>query len=362
MGSPVNQNIPGGSNWVDFTSGGKLIASVKSTEAMGSTDVQAFINTAPVRTNSGQYYHDRNITIKPAIINLTDSASVRFYFLDSESERLINATGCSSCYKPSMAYQLGVSKYNDPDDFYEDGVVENDLVNAGWSFINVSKIKMVPFDKGYYWEFKVKDFCELWLNNGGFDNNQSLPLELISFTATKKNRDVLLEWKTASEFNIDRFEVQLAKGNEGYQQQQFTTIGSVNSQGNSSSQQYYSFTDVEANKSGARYYRLKIYEQDGSTSYSAVRPVVFNSDIQWLLFPNPSTGIFNLSYQVNLGETVNLKLYDTRGSLIKQYQSLGNGFIQKLVIDIHEPGYAPGLYYLEVIAGDRTQSFKLFKK
>src|SRR5204863_1661364 len=122
MAAPVTQNISGGTNWVDFTSGGKLIASVQSlTQSMGNTDVQAYINAGPVRNNSGQYYHDRNITIKPQAgsENLSDSASVRFYFLDSETEALVNATGCSGCTKPGSAYELGVSKYSDPDNNFE---------------------------------------------------------------------------------------------------------------------------------------------------------------------------------------------------------------------------------------------------
>ena len=65
-------------------------------------------------------------------------------------------------------------------------------------------MKKVPFDKGYYAEFKVKDFSEFWLNNGGFDKNQPLPVQLISFSARKKSgKDVLAEWTTASEFNVN---------------------------------------------------------------------------------------------------------------------------------------------------------------
>ena len=97
LASPVNQTIAGGTSWIDFTSGGKLVASIQpNNQNMGSTNVQAFINTGAVRHTSSQYYHDRNITIIPAN-SLADSAIVRFYFLDSETEALLNATGCSSC-------------------------------------------------------------------------------------------------------------------------------------------------------------------------------------------------------------------------------------------------------------------------
>jgi hypothetical protein len=360
----VNQPAVSGSGWIDFIESGtsKLIASINPNgQNLGSTDVQSYINTGSVRFNNGQYYHNRNITIKPTNVNLSDSATVRFYFLDTETEALINATGCTGCYKPSMAYELGVSKYSDTNDNLENGTLSDDNL-GNWLFINSAKTKKIPFDKGYYAEFKVKDFSEFWLNNGGFDNNQTLPLQLISFTAQKKSKDVLAQWKTASEFNVNRFELEVAIGNTGYQQNRFVKIGEITSRGNSVQEQEYNFTDIENNKSGVRYYRLKIIDKDGSFTYSAIRPVVFDEKIEWQVFPNPSSGTFNLSYQVSDGELLTIKLYDVHGKTVKQYSFAGSGFVQKITIDLHEPVFPSGLYLLEASAGGKKQSFRLVKQ
>jgi hypothetical protein len=362
-GNTINQPSVTGSNWIDFTDGGKLIASVNPNgENLGSTNARVYINTSAVRTNSGQYYHDRNITIKPTNRStVTDSATVRFYFLDTETETLINATGCPVCTKPSMAYELGVSKYNDADTSKENGTLADNF-SMNWLFINSAKTVKVPFDKGYYAEFKVKDFSEFWLNNGGLNNNQSLPVELINFTAKKVNRDVLVEWKTGSETNTDHFEIEIAKGNEEFQRNHFIKIGQISSSGNSTTEQHYSFTDIENNKSGIRYYRLKIIDHDGQFSYSVVRPVVFNDEITWQVYPNPSKGIFNLIYQVNQGETVDIKLYDMNGKLVQQTGLAANGFVQKHIIDLQQPKFAAGLYLLQVISGEKKQLFRLIKQ
>lgn len=363
MGAPVTQTINGGEGWVHFTESGKLVASVMSPVAMGSTDVQAYIHTGAVRTNSGQYYHNRNITIKPATVNLTDSATVRFYFTDTETEALIAATGCGGCYKPAMAYELGISKYSDPNDFYEDGVVENGQFPGGWSFIHNSKIRFVPFDVGYYAEYKVKDFSEFWLNNGGIDNNHPLPVQLLSFSVRKQTGDeVLAEWKTAQELDVNRYEVQLARGAEDLQSNRFTTIGQVNSLGNTASERQYSFTDRELNKTGVRYYRLKIVDNDGSYSYSPVRPVVFSQETDWRVFPNPSAGLFGLLLQAAADEAMHLRVYDAAGRLVQQQQRVATGFVQKLFIDLQDKHFAPGLYLLEVTAGDKRQSFRVLKQ
>jgi subtilisin family serine protease len=159
-----------GSEWVHFESEGKLIASIKPNgQNLGATDVQAFIHSGTVRNANRQYYHNRNITIKPQTTTLSDSVTVRMYFPDSESEALLSATGCSDCAKPASAYELGVSKYSDPDKSKENGDICDDSNVNNWSFIANNKLAVVPFQKGYYIEFKVKDFSEFWLHNGGAD-------------------------------------------------------------------------------------------------------------------------------------------------------------------------------------------------
>lgn len=367
MGAPVTQTINTGVNtWVDFLQGGQLVASVHpGGQAMGLTAVQAYINTGGVRNISNQYYHDRNITIQPdnSLLHLTDSVLVRFYFLDTETEALINATGCATCYKPAMAYELGVSKYSDPDNNNENGTLLDDNLGT-WTFINPGRTKMVPFDKGYYAEFKVNDFSEFWLNNGGFDNNHPLPVELTRFTARRKagSSDVLVEWTVASESNIDRYEVEVARGLADYQQNRFVKLGAVSSRGNSSTEQRYVYTDAEVNKTGVRYYRLRVVEMDGSTKYSPIRPVVFDEEIVWQVNPNPSNGVFHVLLQAEAGEVVKARVYDAGGKLVKGAELTADGFVQKMTIDLGGASLAPGLYLLDVQAGDKRRSFRLVKQ
>jgi len=154
----------------------------------------------------------------------------------------------------------------------------------------------------------------------------------------------------------------MAKGNTAYQQNQFIKIGEVKSQGNSDQQQHYSFSDVENNKSGIRYYRLKIFNNDGSFIYSIIRPIVFNEEIRWQLYPNPSTSIFHLSFQASEGETIYVRVYDGSGKIVYQHQSLSSGFVQKINIDLHDSRFTAGLYLLEATVNERKHSFKLIKQ
>jgi hypothetical protein len=174
--------------------------------------------------------------------------------------------------------------------------------------------------------------------------------------------DVLAQWTTASEQNLHHFELELAKGNDAYQQDRFVKMAEVPAAGNSTTLRQYSFTDIEAGKTGVRYYRLRMVDKDGRFSYSAVRPVVFTNDLKWQVFPNPSAGLFSLLVQANEGEAINARVYDITGKTVQQYTTMATGFVQKILVDLHAPGFSTGLYLLEVSSSDKKQSFRIMKQ
>lgn len=280
--------------------------------------------------------------------------------MDSETEDLINATGCGSCTKPDDVTELGVSKYSDTDDNVENGTIADNLTGT-YTFSSPDWNHKIPFDEGYYVEFKVRDFSEFWLNNGWFNRLTALPVDLLSFTARKHNgKDVLAEWVTATEQDLNRFEIEVARTNDDYLNRRFYKLGEVAGSGNSSTQKRYSFLDTEVGKTGARYYRLKIIDNDGTFVYSPIRPVIFSNETQWQVYPNPSKGVFNLVYQIDIGETIMIKLYDANGRVLKNSKVEGTGYIQKTLVNLDS--YSSGIYLLSVKAGDKEQSFRLVKQ
>jgi len=363
MASPVSQNITGGNNWVNFISGGKLIASVQpNNQNLGNTDVQAFINTAAVRNLNGQYYHNRNITVKPANEKLNDSVRIRIYFLDSESESLISATGCPACSKPLSAYDLGISKYSDSLNQFENGQLADDTL-GNWNFIASPQIIKVPFLNGYYFEGKIKDFSEFWLNDGGPGRVNALRAEFIAFRARKiPNDNVQLDWTMRSENNIVRYEIEVAKGIANFLVSQFAKIGEVSGAVNSIVPVSYSFTDAEAGKSGPRNYRLKVIYADGGYTYSEVQQVIFYNGITVQAYPNPSRGLFNLVYQLPSGQAFSLQIIDVTGKLIQQQHFIANGFLERQIVDFSSRIYPNGMYLLRFNMNDQQQVIRLVKQ
>ncbi|MBE9463164.1 S8 family serine peptidase [Dyadobacter subterraneus] len=364
--SPVTQNAPTSSGWINFVQNGQLVASVNpNSQTLGATAVQTFINSSAVRNNQLQYYLDRNITIKPANRSLAANTTVRIYFLDSESEKLINATGCGGCSKPASAYDLGISKYTDANANNEDGILSN---NGGgsWDYLTAANVVKVPFDKGYYAEIQIKDFSEFWFNTGGGLQNGALPVELLSFNVTKKtgndnSAQVIANWVTTTETNTDYFEIERVQGLNAFNLNQFKMIGKVLAAGNSVTQEEYSFTDTSRDQTTTNYYRLKMVDKDGSFQYSRIQSVYFDNKADWQTFPNPSTGIINVTFQGDPGTSVQIQTFDLVGNIVFNTNLNATGIEQKLPIDLSGSQFPSGLYLIEVTSQRQKKAFRIMK-
>ena len=118
---------------------------------------------------------------------------------------------------------------------------------------------------------------------GSNSNNNSLPVELLHFTAQKAKGHVDLKWATASETNNRHFIVQ--KRMNG----QWQAIGTVEGHGTATSQHSYSFADRDYRQGNTAYYRLKQVDFDGSFEYSEVQSVSSELAEAFRLntYPNP---------------------------------------------------------------------------
>jgi len=185
-------------------------------------------------------------------------------------------------------------------------------------------------------------------------------VKLLEITARKvNNNDVQIEWKLAQETGVKQYEVEMARGNADLQAGHFVKIAELPGLGDVTSSRTYSFTDLEPDKFGPRYYRLKVVNLDGSFTYSPIRPVTFGDAVLWHVYPNPSTGLFNLVYQLGNNEQLYARIVDAKGSLVHEYRKTANGFPQKLNIDLSNK--PKGVYLMQVQSPGTKQSFKLYK-
>lgn len=344
IGSGLTQAVSG-NNWVDFSSGGNRIVSINPNgQDLGITNVGVFINTGPVRHDSSQYYLDRNIVVQPANPP-TGKVSVRYYFLDTEAQNLVNASGtsaCSTCTTIPDAYQAGVMQYSSPVLTEEDSTLANDSSGTFHFLAPHQDVSIIPYDNGYYAEYQVSGFSEFWINNGTPGQNQPYPFALLSFTAARSGSGALLQWSTTEETNTSRFIIERSSDAVS-----FKDIDSVKAIGDSNTVNNYPYTDNHL-LNGVNYYRLKIVGNDGHFKFSPVRSVNDtlsappNPDSLVIsLFPNPViTGTLSVNSSVNCQE---IRVTDVSGRIIQTVETHG------LFNTLYLGSIAKGIYFVNIL-------------
>lgn len=159
-----------------------------------------------------------------------------------------------------------------------------------------------------------------------------LPVTWLSFTATKENQTVFLQWSTAQEQNTQSYLVQHSE--EGIN---WVTIASLPAAGNSSNTNNYNYVHTNP-VTGMNYYRIEQTDADHRSSYSLVRTILFTNVVQpFDIISNPVTnGILVVKVYI----ATQLSLYTAEGKLLwKQQQITG-------LKNIDVSRYAKGNYFL----------------
>ncbi|MDZ7626679.1 MAG: hypothetical protein U5J96_19800 [Ignavibacteriaceae bacterium] len=106
--------------------------------------------------------------------------------------------------------------------------------------------------------------------------NQTIPVELVSFNTSVNSNKVMLNWITASEVNNSGFEIEKQVGSQQSEVVNWERIGFVEGNGTTTETNYYSFIDEEVS-AGIYKYRLKQIDFDGSFEYSDVVEVKYSN-------------------------------------------------------------------------------------
>ncbi|RZK31542.1 MAG: T9SS type A sorting domain-containing protein, partial [Hymenobacter sp.] len=147
----------------------------------------------------------------------------------------------------------------------------------------------------------------------------------------------------------------------------FQAVGRVAGAGTSSHTHSYQFTDASLARytGGQVYYRLRQVDEDGASTYSAVRPVQVPAEAGLLVqaYPNPSVVAtpVTLTIRVDHAGPVALYLTDLLGRAISQQQTdLPTGLSALSLGEANQ--LASGLYLLWVQQGRQQQVLTLLRQ
>jgi len=180
-----------------------------------------------------------------------------------------------------------------------------------------------------------------------------LALQLLSFNASNKNGQNLLNWNTQQELNTKSFEVQ--RSTDGIN---FYKIGTITAKNNY--QNNYSFTDVNPVR-GSNYYRLRIIDNSGISTYSEIREVKNEGTLFVTILPNPVKGnTATLKISGQSSETISLFVINSEGKMLlsKKVNALPNNSYE--TIDVS--ALSKGFYYLKAINGKEEKVVKFVKE
>lgn len=172
--------------------------------------------------------------------------------------------------------------------------------------------------------------------------DDSVPVELNSFSASVSGKDVNLIWSTASETNNRGFEIERKQNTSNW-----NLIGFVNGKGTSTEKQDYNFLDKNL-PSGTYQYRLKQIDFDGTFEYYDLSAEVEINTIENFSleqnYPNPFNPSTSISFNIPQDGFVNLKVYNVLGNevavLISKELSAGN---HTMIFDA--VSLSSGIYY-----------------
>jgi hypothetical protein len=191
----------------------------------------------------------------------------------------------------------------------------------------------------------------------GGDNDNPLPVQLSSFTASTKGRDVILNWTTATEVNTAGFEIERKLVSQEKAQSKWENVGFVRGNGNSNRPVEYTFTDMKLN-TGKYAYRLKMVDNDGSYEYSNEVVVdIGKPDVTKIEqnYPNAFNPATKIEYQLANPSKVVIEVYNITGQKITELvnDEQVEGYYS-LVFDASKYGLASGIYFYRMIAMDRV--------
>jgi len=188
------------------------------------------------------------------------------------------------------------------------------------------------------------------------DETSPLPVELASFSAVLKDKEVLLNWSTATEVNNYGFDVERMRDGEDWK-----ALGFVEGNGNSNSPKEYSFVDNNVSNAGTYYYRLKQIDNDGAYEYSKSISVDFDSPAKFDLeqnYPNPFNPSTTIRFNLPDNEFVSLKIFNTLG---EEVQTLFEGNLNAgtHTYNFNAKGLPSGLYIYRLSANEYSKTKKM---
>jgi photosystem II stability/assembly factor-like uncharacterized protein len=184
-----------------------------------------------------------------------------------------------------------------------------------------------------------------------------IPVELISFASTQRNKKVILNWRTATETNNSHFEIE-----RKFKNNEWEKIGLIAGAGTITEYRDYFYEDDYSSLpyNGTVLYRLKQVDYNGEFEYSEI----LNVEVEFIPtqisisqnYPNPFNPETIIKYWLNAEVNVSVKIYNSLGqeieTLVNHLQNAGNYSVKWNGVN-----YASGIYFYSFEVKDLSDNY-----
>jgi hypothetical protein len=335
----------------------------------------------------GGGFNNGRVTTNNSMFNFqyTDSFTVAFWFLDagSSSGRIISTENPEGNFRistygggiyalqfgSSLAYLYDTVQLNQWNHIaytfsnrsvklYKNGVLKAIQTNSSAEAFNYGTAftigsKAAPsYDS---WNGKI-DEVALWARaiNANevaelYSATGLLPIQLLSFVAKPTDNNVTLNWQTANAINFSHFEPEYSSDGSNFIKLANISINSSNA-----------YTYIHSNPLTNNYYRLKMVDNDGTFSYSAIEHVALAKKSLFIsVYPNPIADNSVVAITAAKASKATIMVTDMVGKVIsKQNKDLITG-INKF--SLNSMIFISGYYQITVATDDTKQTINVFK-
>ncbi len=184
---------------------------------------------------------------------------------------------------------------------------------------------------------------DVYLDNICIKGTSTLPVELQSFTGKTNPKMNDLTWLTASEKNVNRFELQRSADGKF-----FDGLYSLRAT-NTTAQQTYNYSDIDPIIRA--FYRLKMIDNDGTFEYSNTITLSRNNATAnaVVIAPNPTNGTVKVTYETAAATDVIFTINNLLGQELYTLKAAAQEGANEQYIDLSE--LPPAVYTLSLIRG-----------
>jgi Secretion system C-terminal sorting domain len=202
-------------------------------------------------------------------------------------------------------------------------------------------------------------------NFGHFDNASArtggvpLPVKLENFTATARDKNVILNWVINEEINFSHYVIEKSLDGKNY-----TEAGMVLADGNTKDKKNYTFSDViNTNQENIIYYRLRLVDIDGKSTYSNTRIIKTGkqseNNISIVTYPNPVSNELRITIPANWqNKNATYDVINSNGQVSKRIETSSSSQTETVNVS----NLAPGFYFVRVKCNGETAQQKIIKQ